>query len=73
MLPCNVSVEETSDHYTSIQVGSRVIERYSVLVEEYMAGHEIGVHTWSHRVRIRIPRDASRSDLYTTALDKSFD
>jgi len=29
-------------------VGSRVIERPAVLLEEYMAGHEISVHTWSH-------------------------
>lgn len=29
-------------------VGSRVIERPTMLVEEYMRGHEIGVHTWSH-------------------------
>jgi peptidoglycan/xylan/chitin deacetylase (PgdA/CDA1 family) len=30
-------------------VGSRVVERPQVLIEEYMAGHEIAVHTWSHR------------------------
>ncbi|EIW79320.1 carbohydrate esterase family 4 protein [Coniophora puteana RWD-64-598 SS2] len=34
---------------TFFVVGSRVIERPQVLVEEYMAGHEIAVHTWSHR------------------------
>ncbi|KAF5383618.1 hypothetical protein D9615_003551 [Tricholomella constricta] len=34
---------------TFFVVGSRVIERPQVLVEEYMAGHEISVHTWSHR------------------------
>ncbi|KAH7927343.1 hypothetical protein BV22DRAFT_1031952, partial [Leucogyrophana mollusca] len=34
---------------TFFVVGSRVIERPAVLVEEYMAGHEIAVHTWSHR------------------------
>ncbi|KAF9240728.1 carbohydrate esterase family 4 protein [Melanogaster broomeanus] len=34
---------------TFFVIGSRVIERPSVLVEEYMAGHEIAVHTWSHR------------------------
>ncbi|KAJ3558568.1 hypothetical protein NP233_g11486 [Leucocoprinus birnbaumii] len=37
-------------HATFFVVGSRVIERPKVLVEEYMAGHEISVHTWSHRV-----------------------
>ncbi|KAF8845053.1 carbohydrate esterase family 4 protein [Paxillus ammoniavirescens] len=34
---------------TFFVVGSRVIERPQVLVEEYMSGHEIAVHTWSHR------------------------
>ncbi|KIK08902.1 carbohydrate esterase family 4 protein [Laccaria amethystina LaAM-08-1] len=34
---------------TFFVVGSRVIERPTVLIEEYMAGHEISVHTWSHR------------------------
>lgn len=35
---------------TFFVVGSRVIERPSVLIEEYMGGHEISVHTWSHKV-----------------------
>jgi peptidoglycan/xylan/chitin deacetylase (PgdA/CDA1 family) len=34
---------------TFFVVGSRVIERPQMLLEEYMAGHEISVHTWSHR------------------------
>jgi peptidoglycan/xylan/chitin deacetylase (PgdA/CDA1 family) len=34
---------------TFFVVGSRVIEYPQVLREEYMAGHEISVHTWSHR------------------------
>ncbi|KAJ7181034.1 hypothetical protein C8R46DRAFT_1071273 [Mycena filopes] len=29
-------------------VGSRVIEYPGILINEYMAGHEISVHTWSH-------------------------
>ena len=33
-------------------VGSRVIERPQVLIEEYMAGHDISVHTWSHHVSL---------------------
>lgn len=35
---------------TFFVVGSRVIERPQVLLEEYMTGHEISVHTWSHTV-----------------------
>ncbi|KAG9312991.1 carbohydrate esterase family 4 protein [Chiua virens] len=34
---------------TFFVIGSRVVERPTVLVEEYMAGHEIAVHTWSHK------------------------
>ncbi|KAG6902574.1 hypothetical protein C0995_014580 [Termitomyces sp. Mi166 len=34
---------------TFFVVGSRVIERPQLLIEEYMAGHEISVHTWSHK------------------------
>jgi len=33
---------------TFFVIGSRVIERPALLVEEYMQGHEISVHTWSH-------------------------
>lgn len=35
---------------TFFVVGSRVIERPTILVEQYMTGHEISVHTWSHKV-----------------------
>jgi len=34
---------------TFFVVGSRVISYPQILVEEYMSGHEISVHTWSHR------------------------
>jgi peptidoglycan/xylan/chitin deacetylase (PgdA/CDA1 family) len=34
---------------TFFVVGSRVIERPTILIEEYMTGHEISVHTWSHK------------------------
>ncbi|KAF8659810.1 hypothetical protein AX16_001695 [Volvariella volvacea WC 439] len=34
---------------TFFVVGSRVIERPQVLLEQYMTGHEISVHTWSHK------------------------
>jgi hypothetical protein len=33
---------------TFFAVGSRVVEYPNVLIEEYMSGHEIAVHTWSH-------------------------
>jgi len=37
---------------TFFVVGSRVIQFPDVLIEEYMAGHEISVHTWSHHVSL---------------------
>ncbi|KAF7297161.1 NodB-like proteiny domain-containing protein [Mycena indigotica] len=33
---------------TFFVVGSRVISYPDILINEYMAGHEIAVHTWSH-------------------------
>jgi len=33
---------------TFFVVGSRVIERPTMVIDEYMSGHEVAVHTWSH-------------------------
>ena len=33
---------------TFFVVGSRVIEFFGLLQVQYMSGHQIGVHTWSH-------------------------
>jgi len=41
-------LEEKDLSATFFVVGSRVIERPAVLIAEYMGGHEISVHTWSH-------------------------
>ena len=35
---------------TLFVVGSRVIQYPDIIRDAYMAGHEISVHTWSHRV-----------------------
>lgn len=43
-------LDEKDVKATFFVVGSRVIERPTILVEEYMSGHEISVHTWSHRL-----------------------
>ncbi|TRM65485.1 carbohydrate esterase family 4 protein [Schizophyllum amplum] len=42
-------LDENSLQATFFVVGSRVIERPGILLEEYMGGHDISVHTWSHR------------------------
>ena len=46
-------LDEKDLRATFFAVGSRVIERPNVLIEEYMKGHEIAVHTWSHHVIIQ--------------------
>lgn len=43
-------LDEKDLRATFFTVGSRVIERPQVLIEEYMKGHELSVHTWSHHV-----------------------
>lgn len=42
------SVNEHKVSTTFFVVGSRVISRPEMLQSEYMAGHQIAVHTWSH-------------------------
>ncbi len=42
------SVNEHQVTTTFFVVGSRVISRPQMLQSEYMAGHQIAVHTWSH-------------------------
>ncbi|KAJ7796715.1 carbohydrate esterase family 4 protein [Mycena olivaceomarginata] len=41
-------LKQKSVSATFFVVGSRVIEYPGILINEYMAGHEISVHTWSH-------------------------
>ncbi|KAI9440334.1 carbohydrate esterase family 4 protein [Lactarius indigo] len=53
---------------TFFVVGSRVIERPAVLIEEYMAGHEISVHTWSHRPLTSLTNEQIVAELGWTRL-----
>ncbi|KAK7058333.1 chitin deacetylase [Paramarasmius palmivorus] len=41
-------LDEQKLHATFFVVGSRVISFPATLQTEYMSGHQIGVHTWSH-------------------------
>ncbi|KAI0686680.1 hypothetical protein BC835DRAFT_1513201 [Cytidiella melzeri] len=41
-------LDEKNLKSTFFVVGSRAVERPDILIEEYMSGHEIGVHTWAH-------------------------
>ncbi|KAM5536594.1 hypothetical protein V8D89_009689 [Ganoderma adspersum] len=48
---CKKVLQYLDDHdlsATFFVVGSRVVSYPNILVAEYMAGHEISVHTWSH-------------------------
>lgn len=44
----NFTVNEQDITTTFFVVGSRVLSRPEILRSEYMAGHQIAVHTWSH-------------------------
>ena len=44
-------LEDKDLNATFFVVGSRVVSYPDILIAEYMAGHEIAVHTWSHHVR----------------------
>ncbi|RXK38986.1 hypothetical protein M231_03716 [Tremella mesenterica] len=41
-------LDSMSLHTTFFIVGSRAISRPEILLSEYMAGHQLSVHTWSH-------------------------
>ncbi|KAI0917589.1 hypothetical protein AcW1_007244 [Taiwanofungus camphoratus] len=41
-------LDQQSLHTTFFVVGSRAISRPAMLQDEYMAGHQLAVHTWSH-------------------------
>ena len=56
-------LDEKDIKATFFVVGSRVIERPTILVEEYMSGHEISVHTWSHRLLTTLSNDQIIAEL----------
>ncbi|KAF9054494.1 hypothetical protein BJ165DRAFT_722344 [Panaeolus papilionaceus] len=41
-------LKELDVRATFFVVGSRLLDRYGMVVDEYMNGHEISIHTWSH-------------------------
>ncbi|MEU6404800.1 polysaccharide deacetylase family protein [Streptomyces sp. NPDC046985] len=49
---------------TFFLLGARHIERYPELVERMAAeGHEVGSHTWDHKILTRLSEDAIRDEL----------
>jgi len=48
---------------TFFVVGSRVISFPAILQSEYMAGHQIGVHTWSHAALTSLTNDEIIAEL----------
>ena len=53
---------------TFFVVGSRVIEHSQVLKDEFNAGHQIGLHTWSHPALTTLSNDQIVSELVWNAL-----
>ncbi|KAF9480489.1 hypothetical protein BDN70DRAFT_877463 [Pholiota conissans] len=58
---------------TFFVVGSRVIERPQIVIEEYMSGHEISVHTWSHSALTNLTNEQIVAELgWTRKAIKTF-
>ncbi|KJA28096.1 carbohydrate esterase family 4 protein [Hypholoma sublateritium FD-334 SS-4] len=56
-------LKEENLHATFFVVGSRVIERPALVIEEYMSGHEISVHTWSHNTLTKLTNEQIVAEL----------
>lgn len=54
-------------HSTFFVVGSRVISRPEMLQTEYMEGHQISVHTWSHTALTTLSNEQIIAELGWTA------
>ncbi|KAJ3068586.1 chitin deacetylase, partial [Quaeritorhiza haematococci] len=52
---------------TFFVVGSRVVQSPDILLRAFRAGHQIGVHTWSHRYLTTQPNDVVVAELEYTA------
>jgi peptidoglycan/xylan/chitin deacetylase (PgdA/CDA1 family) len=52
---------------TFFVVGSMVLQYPEVLIETYKAGHEIGIHTWSHPSLVEITADQVIVEMMWTA------
>lgn len=54
-------------HSTFFVVGSRALSRPEILQAEYMAGHQISVHTWSHSALTTLTNEQIIAELGWTA------
>ncbi|KAG8837688.1 chitin deacetylase [Serendipita sp. 400] len=54
-------------HTTFFVVGSRAISRQDILQAEYMQGHQLSVHTWSHPALTTLTNDQIIAELGWTA------
>ncbi|KAH6581638.1 hypothetical protein BASA60_002300 [Batrachochytrium salamandrivorans] len=48
-------------------VGSRVVENPSALLQTYQAGHQIGIHTWSHPKSTTVSNEQYVAEIVYTA------
>jgi peptidoglycan/xylan/chitin deacetylase (PgdA/CDA1 family) len=66
-------LSEKQINATFFVVGSRVIQRPQILIEEYMTGHEISVHTWSHSALTNLTNEQIVAELgWTRKAIKTF-
>jgi len=56
-------LEEKDLEATFFVVGSRVVQRPDLVIQEYMRGHEISVHTWSHTALTRLTNEQIVAEL----------
>ncbi|KAJ3510061.1 hypothetical protein NLJ89_g4884 [Agrocybe chaxingu] len=61
-------LKEKDVQATFFVVGSRVIERPNMLIQEYMDGHEISIHTWSHNALTTLTNEQIVAELGWTRL-----
>ena len=51
---------------TFFVIGSNVLQYPEILIETFKAGHEIGIHTWSHQSLIELTTDQIVSEIMWT-------
>jgi len=66
-------LEQNDLHATFFSIGSRAIEAPDIFQYEFMTGHQIGVHTWSHPVMTTLSNEEIIAELgWTKKLFKEY-
>lgn len=56
-------------HTTFFMLGSNVVKYPDVVKRVYDAGHEIGIHTWSHKELTKLSSDEVKNEVNNTATE----